>query len=365
MGIVKQIGSKSVVWEAKSFPLDYHASLASGGWFDLAHWDCVSISGPDTWDYLNRMSTLNFKHFTVGNVAPGAFLTGKSIPIVWGYFLRVSEAQALYLVPPEQGAVAAEHLEKFHFQETLEITEVSREWSALGIWQSGGATLEAPWAPGQKLTQALPHTPPQGSLGAAGVAQFSTVHGGWAWRDPLRPSLVWWLGEALQHRDRCAQVESSGLPQLGYRLFEFYRIDAGIVCVGRETGEKTLALQAGLDASISDQKGCYPGQEVVERIRTYGRVNAKLSRVELTGGIPAVLPVDLADSQGKPVGSLVAAEVLPDDPSRAYGIAYISCSFLDLPVPPALSLASGSGEEPSQATLQGKLQVSLRLSPRV
>lgn len=294
----KQIANQEVVWEARSFSDDYQAALKEGGVFDLSLWPCIQISGPDAWDYLHRMSTLDFRAFPVGKVAPGAFLTGKAVPVVWGFFIKNADQSFLYLVPPGQGELAYEHLEKFHFAENLTVTDVSSDWKAVGIWQ-------------------------------AKPRAAATPAGAFSWVDPFRSALTWTL---LPKDKFAAFVDTLGLPSLGYRLFEFFRLDAGVVAVGSETTDKTLALEAGLDASISPQKGCYPGQEVVERIHTYGRVNRRLARLELTipAGLPA-LPLELQTLEGKAAGTLVAAEVLPDDPSRAYGMGYILRAFLDQP----------------------------------
>jgi folate-binding protein YgfZ len=70
--------------------------------------------------------------------------------------------------------------------------------------------------------------------------------------------------------------------------FESRRIAAGIPLWGAELTEAVLPDEAGLRERgfISENKGCYLGQEIVARIKTYGHVNRLLVRLGVTGGVP-------------------------------------------------------------------------------
>jgi folate-binding protein YgfZ len=59
----------------------------------------------------------------------------------------------------------------------------------------------------------------------------------------------------------------------GWQALETARIEAGIPRFGAEMEATNLAPEAGLEGrAISYTKGCYIGQEVIARIRTYGQV---------------------------------------------------------------------------------------------
>src|SRR5258706_15558497 len=59
----------------------------------------------------------------------------------------------------------------------------------------------------------------------------------------------------------------------GWRAFEIARIEAGLPRFSADMDETNLPPEAGIDArAISYTKGCYIGQEVIARIRTYGQV---------------------------------------------------------------------------------------------
>jgi folate-binding protein YgfZ len=57
-------------------------------------------------------------------------------------------------------------------------------------------------------------------------------------------------------------------------------------------------------------KGCYLGQEIVERIRSRGQVHRRFTAFRLTGELPATLPAPL-HAGGKPAGELTSAALVP------------------------------------------------------
>jgi folate-binding protein YgfZ len=57
-------------------------------------------------------------------------------------------------------------------------------------------------------------------------------------------------------------------------------------------------------------KGCYLGQEIVERIRSRGQVHRQFMAFRLTGELPATLPAPL-EAGGKPAGELTSAALVP------------------------------------------------------
>lgn len=85
---------------------------------------------------------------------------------------------------------------------------------------------------------------------------------------------------------------------------EARRIEAGRPADGRDIDDARTADEAGLAAAVSTAKGCYVGQEIVARLRTYGRLPRRLVRFRFSGGPP-------------PPGERLFR---PDDPARDAGI---------------------------------------------
>ena len=78
-----------------------------------------------------------------------------------------------------------------------------------------------------------------------------------------------------------------GAAWVGEQAQNILRIEAGIPRYGIDFSEDNLLLEVALDDAVSFTKGCYLGQEVVERIRSRGHVNKKLCGLVLDGNTPA------------------------------------------------------------------------------
>lgn len=110
-----------------------------------------------------------------------------------------------------------------------------------------------------------------------------------------------------------AAAESVGGRAGGWQALEIARVEAGIPRFGVDMDESNLAPEAGIESrAISYSKGCYTGQEVIARIRTYGQVARALRRLRLANGLPQ-LPAkgDKLFKDGKEVGYITSAARSP------------------------------------------------------
>ena len=95
----------------------------------------------------------------------------------------------------------------------------------------------------------------------------------------------------------------------GWQALETARIEAGIPRFGADFDETNLPSEAGLDATaVSYSKGCYIGQEVIARLRTYGQVAKALRGLRLADSA-AALPArgDKILKDRKEVGYITSA----------------------------------------------------------
>ncbi len=67
------------------------------------------------------------------------------------------------------------------------------------------------------------------------------------------------------------------------------RVSKGLFKFGMDITEKNLILEAPTNSFIHRDKGCYPGQEVVERIFTYSTPGKKLVGLKLDFSVPDLL----------------------------------------------------------------------------
>ncbi|MBI3295710.1 MAG: hypothetical protein HYZ71_13370 [Deltaproteobacteria bacterium] len=279
------------------------AQFARGGLFDLSFWGTIQMTGPDVVDYLQRMSTVDFKKLGVNAVAAGAFLTGRGGVVSLGYFERLEKGVCVH-APHHLINTTLEHIEKFHFAENF-TAAVLLESSFLGVYapKTPVLGLSAPRLTSEWRTQPV-------TLVTLGE---KTNRGWW---DLARENLFWVRIEPQDFSAATRQLVGAGFPLLGGEVFEFLRIEAGVPQVPGELGETDIVLEGGCDWVVARNKGCYPGQEVVERIFTYGSVNRKLMKMKLSA-MPAAVPQTVG-----PV-TIVAAARRPDDQNEILGLAFV------------------------------------------
>ena len=109
---------------------------------------------------------------------------------------------------------------------------------------------------------------------------------------------------------------------MGYAALSGLRLAQGVPWFGYDFGEKQIPHEAGLqDSHISYTKGCYTGQEIVERVRSRGQVNRQRVGLLFSGeavpeaGTPLIL-------DGKEVGFVTRAAKIPEPP-QILGMGYV------------------------------------------
>jgi folate-binding protein YgfZ len=106
-------------------------------------------------------------------------------------------------------------------------------------------------------------------------------------------------------------AKSHGGGPAGYTALNALRLEAGIPWFGYDFGEKQIPHEAGLEKShISYTKGCYTGQEIVERVRSRGQVNRVRALFKLVApNLPAAETPILFE--GNEVGHITRAAESP------------------------------------------------------
>jgi folate-binding protein YgfZ len=91
------------------------------------------------------------------------------------------------------------------------------------------------------------------------------------------------IGAVAEFARLCADA---GVVPVGREAYEVLRIESGIPEHGRDVTGETLALEAPYEAAISFRKGCYLGQEVMERVTARGHVNRRLVGLTVEADVP-------------------------------------------------------------------------------
>jgi folate-binding protein YgfZ len=129
-------------------------------------------------------------------------------------------------------------------------------------------------------------------------ASVSGEFGYWMWGNAEQLANAWLKGAMAG--------AVLGARPVGHFAAEICRIEAGLPRYGTEINDKTLPQETGQLHALSYTKGCYLGQEIVERIRARGHVNRKLVGL-LFNGPQQVAPDAVLTADGQTVGTLTSA----------------------------------------------------------
>jgi folate-binding protein YgfZ len=117
-------------------------------------------------------------------------------------------------------------------------------------------------------------------------------------------------------------LSTAGATPTGAASLEAFRIAEGIPAYGIDIVERDLPQETSQMRALHFNKGCYLGQEIVERIRSRGNVHRHLRQLELDGDTPDTSAELLLD--GAVVGQITSAAELPFESGiRRFALAMI------------------------------------------
>lgn len=236
---------------------------------DLRPWECLEIDGPDAKDFLQRLTSADFRRLHAGAFTPGTLLqpTGKLVL----YFKALCLAEAHYLLLVLSAQEAYDAFEKMHFRENLKVTPRKGEFRyfrALASDESSFHALGAPSTKGQVRSETT-------------IALNEGV-----WNAPPFRYDIGLVFDAMRETDVREKLKKAGFAEVA--SLEPYRLRAFSPDAPNEINSTMIPLEAGLDDAVHENKGCYPGQEVIERIRTIGQVPRTLVQIRGDGEPPRV-----------------------------------------------------------------------------
>lgn len=101
----------------------------------------------------------------------------------------------------------------------------------------------------------------------------------------------------------------AGGKTVGLGALELLRVACGIPKIGQDIRERDLPQETEQTRALNFNKGCYIGQEIVERIRSRGNVHRRLTGFLIEGPAPA--PGTVIQIDGKNVGEITSIASLP------------------------------------------------------
>lgn len=224
----------------------------------------------------------------------------------------------------ETGAAArdavVERLERYIVADDVTLADASGRFARLAV--------EGAKAP--DVLAALGVAPPP-ARGAADVRIADRDVVVWAFGFTNEPGFQLLVAPGDAGAVRAAVLEAGvphGLVEADAATLETLRVESGVPALGRELDEEVFPAEARLGHAVSSSKGCYTGQEIVERIRSRGAVRYLLVGLRFEGDPPAP-GTELHDAGGKRVGEVTSVARSPE--AGAIGLGYLRRELIEAP----------------------------------
>jgi tRNA-modifying protein YgfZ len=268
--------------------------------------DAVRVSGPDAMSYLQGQVSQDLSSLEVLGSAETLVLSPQGKLDAYAFVVRLGEEEAALICALGFGEGLLERLRRFKVRVKADLS--------LEAWER--AVLRGP-----KVATIV--APPD-------VVRVRVAYPGLVGCDFVGPEV------ALPDEVPIGTDEG----------FEAARIEAGIPRLGVDLTARTIPQEAGIvERTVSFEKGCYTGQELVARIDARGnRVPRRLVGLVVDGDTPETGAGLTRD--GVPVGEVTSSAYSPRV-GRPVALAYLK---RDVDVPCALEVATVSGTAPASAS---------------
>jgi aminomethyltransferase len=270
----------------------YQALREGAAWLDLSA--RLRATGEDRARWLHAMLSNHVLQLQPGQGCY-AFLLNPQGRILADLNLLCGDGSFLLDTEPETRRSCLEHLERHIVADDVTLEDVTEQTMALG--------LEGPLAAGTLR-----------ALGAP-VPDAGYSHAGWPVGVVARLSATGAPGFALfaprgERAGLVARLESAGAVAASPEAARIVRIEHGRPRYGEDFTLRHLPQETQLLHALHFNKGCYLGQEIVERIRSRGGVHRFLVPLSINAKEPPP-PGTRIIAAGKEVGELASAAYSP------------------------------------------------------
>jgi aminomethyltransferase len=276
----------------------FAALRSSCGLFDLPSRAKLILTGEDRVRWLNGMVTNNIRDLAPGHgvyaflLNPQGHILGDMYAFHRGDYLVVDVDE----VQVEKTRATFDH---YIIMDDVEVTDARDRLAALGV--AGPQAREVLSRAGIEVPELAPLQLADLTWQDVGITLVRTDD---ATGDAYE---IWAAPENL------AKLESvllgAGAVLISTAVLELYRVARGIPRYGHDIRERDLPQETGQERALHFAKGCYVGQEIVERIRSRGGVHRTFAGFAVDGPLPPA--GTKIQSQGKDVGEITSTAVLP------------------------------------------------------
>lgn len=275
------------------------SELLSGcGVFDLSGHATISLTGSDRVRWLNGMVTNNVRDLAVGHGVYAFLLNpqGHILGDLYAYNRGDSITLDTERTQVEKLLATFDH---YIIMDDVEVSDISVKTAGIGLaGPKAGAVLRGA---GIDLPSLEPLQLADLNLGSVSMTivrgDISAIEWYEIWLAPNDHPALW------------TQLMKSGGKPVSPATLVLLRIAAGVPRYGQDIRERDLPQETEQARALNFNKGCYVGQEIVERIRSRGAVHRKFTGFDVEGPLPA--PGAKIQSEGRDVGEITSAATLP------------------------------------------------------
>src|SRR5579864_6009499 len=296
------------------------AALRSGcGLYDLGFRAKISLTGGDRVRWLNGMVTNNIRDLAAGH-GVYAFLLNPQGHILGDLYAYNRGDSITVDTDRSQLETILATFDHYIIMDDVEVKDFSNEITALGI--SGPKSRSVLRKAGIAVAELQPLQIADATCTCDCDCVLCTVVRG----DVAMESYELWLAPA-EVRKTWHALLAAGASPVGYEALEMARIASGIPRYGVDIRERDLPQETEQIRAVNFNKGCYVGQEIVERIRSRGAVHRKFTGFVSNGTIPIAAGTKISVSE-KEVGEVTSAASLPlATEERTVALGYIRREF--------------------------------------
>tara|TARA_Y100000758_G_scaffold57952_1_gene36968 strand:- start:761 stop:1798 length:1038 start_codon:yes stop_codon:yes gene_type:complete len=310
--------------EIKNYSLkEYLALSESAGIIDFPTYGILKFLGKDSLDLLNRLSTNNLENLQENHGIQTVITSNKGKILDLLQVFR-TENHLLALTSLNNESKVMEHIEFFTFSEDVTVKKVTENKC---VYKISGPTSQALLG---KLFAKLPSDISPFTVLETSINDnnFKIIR-----TDFIKQPAFIIIGNIASKKildDAFSNiVENSDFEFVKPEAIEALRISNGVPEFGKELTDKYNPLEGNLINSISFNKGCYIGQEVIARLDTYKKTQNILCLIEFKSSEISQKPPNNLFLEGKSFGVLTSLSKSPDNESYL-GLAYISKKSTDL-----------------------------------
>jgi aminomethyltransferase len=286
-------------------------ALHSGcGIFELNWRALIGVTGKDRVRWLHNMVTNNVRDLQLNRGAYNFVLNAQGR--ILGDLTIFNRGESLLLETDRtQVETLLATLRCFIIMDKVELADLGNEITAIGI--AGPKAAETLAAAGLDVKGIQPLEIRDVNFGDTAV---QIIRGG-----ENKPN--WfeiWINTA--HASTVAsRISGSAAQPVGAEALEMWRILNGIPQYGKDIRDRDLPQETGQTHALNFNKGCYIGQEIVERIRSRGQVHRKFTGFEFAGAAP---PIGKFEADGRTFADLTSVARVPfGSGARDIGLGYV------------------------------------------